>query len=126
MSDARYEIVRERAVADGDYYERPNICAMTLLGNDGICATPEQCDWYIEPFGGRLIEEQRSVLSRQYTEVNYKLDSKPELKDFYLYDYDMRTPEQRYKEELEIAEAKAKAQAETMKRFFKKKTANNT
>ena len=38
---SRYEVVRERAVADGDYYERPDICAMTLLGQDGICATPE-------------------------------------------------------------------------------------
>lgn len=76
---------------------------------------------YIEPFGGRLIEEQRAYLSL----YNYGDDNRPSIKDLCLYDYDMRTPEQKYKEELEIAEAKAKAKAETMKRFFKKKTAKN-
>ena len=76
---------------------------------------------YIEPFGGRLIEEQRSYLSFQMAKDKDKL-----LKDFYLYDYDLRTPEQKYKEALEIEEAKDKARAETMKSFFKKKTANNT
>lgn len=75
----------------------------------------------IEPFGGRLIEEQRSYLSFQMAKDKDKL-----LKEFYLYDYDTRTPEQIIKEELEIEEAKAIEQANTMKRFFKKKTANNT
>lgn len=76
---------------------------------------------YIEPFGGRLLEEQRAYLSL----YNYGAD-RPSIKDLCLYDYDIRTPKQRYEEELAIAEAKAIAKAQTMKSFFKKKTANNT
>ena len=72
---------------------------------------------YIEPFGGRLLDEQRSVLSRQ----NYQGDDKPTLKDFNLYDYSMQTPKQKEEEQSRIAKLKAEAQAADLKAFFKAK-----
>ena len=77
---------------------------------------------YIEPFGGRLIDEQRSVLSIQ----NYQGDDKPVIKDFFLYNYDMKTPEQRAKEAVELAKAKADANAKSLKDFFERKVVKNT
>lgn len=74
---------------------------------------------YIEPFGGRLLDEQRSVLSMQ----NYQGKDKPELKDFYLYDYSMQTPEQKERERARIAQMKAEAQAADLKAFFMTKVA---
>lgn len=72
---------------------------------------------YIEPFGGRLLDEQRSVLSKQ----NYQGDDKPTLKDFNLYDYSMQTPEQKEQERLRVAKVQAEAQAAALKDFFKSK-----
>ena len=74
---------------------------------------------YIEPFGGRLLDEQRSVLSMQ----NYQGEGSPELKDFYLYDYSMQTPEQKEQERLRVAQIKAAEQAADLKAFFITKVA---
>lgn len=76
---------------------------------------------YIEPFGGRLVDEQRSALSIQ----NYQGENKPTLKDFFLYSYDMRTPEQIHKEAVELAKAKAEANSKSLKDFFKRKAVSN-
>ena len=64
---SRYEVVRERAAADGEYTERPEICAMTLLGKDGINATPEQYDRYLEPFGGECTITEEGLRALQLT-----------------------------------------------------------
>ena len=74
---------------------------------------------YIEPFGGRLLDEQRSYLSMQ----NYQGDGKPALKDFNLYDYSMQTPEQKEQALLSAAKLKAEAQAAELKVFFMTKVA---
>ena len=77
---------------------------------------------YIEPFGARLIDEQRSVLSIQ----NYQGKEKAEIKDFHLYDYSTKTPKQRAEEERLKAEAELKLKADAMREFFKRKAAKNT
>lgn len=74
-------------------------------------------DEYIEPFGGRLLDEQRSVLSMQ----NYQGEGKRVLKDFNLYDYSMETPKQKEQEQLRVAKMQAEAQAAALKDFFKSK-----
>ena len=74
---------------------------------------------YIEPFGGRLLDEQRSYLSMQ----NYQGDGKPVLKDFNLYDYSMQTPEEKEQAQLSAAKLKAEAQAAELKAFFMTKVA---
>lgn len=76
---------------------------------------------YIEPFGGRLLDEQRSVLSLQ----NYQGECKPTIKDFQLYDYSMQTPEQKEQERLSIAKLKERAQADELLGFFKSKAVKN-
>ena len=77
---------------------------------------------YIEPFGGRLIDEQRSVLSIQ----NYQGDEKPVLKDFFLYDYSMKTTEQKVKEARDLAKAKADLNSKSLKDFFASKVTKKT
>ena len=71
---------------------------------------------YIEPFGGRLIDEQRSVLSYQEAQ-----DKDKDLKDFYLYDYSMKTPKQKQAEAEALAKLKADENARALRDFFKSK-----
>lgn len=77
---------------------------------------------YIEPFGNKFVDSQFSSLRLQ----NYNGDEKRSIEDFYLYNYNLKTPEQIEKEELELAEKQAKIQADNLKAFFRGKVGINT
>ena len=69
---------------------------------------------YVEPFGGKFLDLQFASLRMQ----NYGGTEQLTLEDFMLYDYSMQTPEQREREQVEIARLTAATQARELKAFF--------